>query len=556
MLGAIAGDIIGSPFEWNNTDDRFFELCHSTRGWYRGREVSYHPRFTDETVLTLAVAKWLTTDKERNSSSLVRIMREMGHAYPDCNYGPLFKRWLESENPHPFNSYGNGAAARVSPIGLVADNLYDAIKLARQSAEITHNHPEGIKGAEAMVQAVWMAKHGRSKEDIQFALEHDYGYDFSKREDEISPFLKGYVEEPIIVNGEDTGGVYLKDTGRINSSCQLTVPAAVLAFLKGDSFEDTVRRAVALGGDSDTIASMAGAIAEPFYGGVPEKIRGMCDSYLTPDLRNTMTEFENRDMRKNMHTGKVEKHLDDSFGAIRIKGQPVMYIVSPYRKELIAALQQKFGEGVHIVSPREAKKIIDDLCTQTKTGTYLEKPRPDIRTLYYQNGEFRTAATREGAYLPPKAEREDALRSFLGFHDYALQVKSELQKAVGYTGEGSIHFENAYYPVVYGQRVEVWRGDCFAGAVGVDNWTGLLKTEIGGDMGKEEHGVARTFSVFSDYGTIEEALARFCLDEGKGAESAQYAANIDIANNDVATSKDETLLAAIDNPSQTPKIGK
>ena len=130
---------------------------------------------------------------------------------------------------------------------------------------------------------------------------------------------------------------------------------------------------MALGGDSDTIASVAGAIAEPFYGGVPEKIRGMCDSYLTPDLRNTMADFENRDMRKNMHTGKVEKHLDGSFGAIRIKGQPVMYIVSPYRKELIAALQQKFGEGVHIVSPREAEKIIGDFvyCPQGVARVFI-----------------------------------------------------------------------------------------------------------------------------------------------------------------------------------------
>jgi ADP-ribosylglycohydrolase len=115
MLGAIAGDIIGSPYEWNNTDDRYFDLCHSTRGWYRGREVSYHPKFTDDTVMTLAVARWLMQDPSRSSSRLVEIMQEMGRQYADRGYGPMFRRWLESDDPRPSNSFGNGCAMRVSP---------------------------------------------------------------------------------------------------------------------------------------------------------------------------------------------------------------------------------------------------------------------------------------------------------------------------------------------------------------------------------------------------------------------------------------------------------
>ena len=561
MLGAVAGDIIGSPFEWNNTDDRYFDLCHSTRGWYRGREISCHPKFTDDTVLTLAVASWLMKDREHNTSSLIRTFREFAERFPDRGYGPQFLRWLGSDNPRPTNSYGNGAAMRVSPIGLTVEDLSEAIRIARQSAEITHSHPDGIKGAEAMVQAVWMAKHGRSKDDIRFAMEHDFGYDLSARDDELSPLLKGFVPEPIVVNGEETGGVFLRDTGRISTSASLTVTAALIAFMNGDSFEDVVRRAVALGGDSDTICSMAGAVAEPFYGGVPEKITGLCDVYITPDLKQLMNSFEHVHEHKDMRNGRIEKREDDSFGVIKVKGQPATYIVSAYRKELIEALKRKFGEDVRIINPSQAQKVIEGLKAQEKSGTYIENPRPDVKTLWYQNGEFRCGTTREGKDLPSRADREAAMRSFLVLHDYALEIKRQLQAAVGYTGEGSIHFENAYYPEVFSNRVEVWRGDCFAGAVCFDTSTGQLRVDIGGDSGPQEHGQARTFSVFYGYdGTSwKEAIARFCIDEGKGIESAQYETNIDIANRDVANSKDEALVNSLDSPAlkeQSARISK
>ena len=313
MLGAVAGDIIGSPYEWNNTNDRYFELCRGTRGWFRGHEVTYHPKFTDDTVMTLAVARWLMSDNDRNASRLIEIMQSMGRQYIDSGFAPMFKKWILSEDPRPNNSYGNGAAMRVSPVAMVAGSLPEAIALARMTAEISHIHPEGVKGAEAMAQAVWMARHGRSKDDIMFAMTHDFGYDLTMPEDEMMSLLAGCVKEPILVNGEETGEFYFRETGKIDSSCQNTIPAAVRAFLAGDSFEDTVRRAIAYGGDSDTIASMAGAIAAPFYGGVPEKISGMCNVYLNSELRSLMQSFENVCMeRRSAHPIKVEHKRDDN----------------------------------------------------------------------------------------------------------------------------------------------------------------------------------------------------------------------------------------------------
>lgn len=548
MLGAVAGDIIGSPYEWNNTQDRYFELCRGTRGWFRGREVTFHPKFTDDSVMTLAVARWLMADGERSSSRLIHIMQSMGREYIDCGFAPMFKRWLLSENPRPNNSYGNGAAMRVSPVAMVAGSLPEAITLARMTAEISHNHPEGIKGAEAMAQAVWMACHGRSKDDIRFAMTHDFGYDLDMPENEMVSLLAGCVKEPILVNGEETGEFYFRETGKIDSSCQNTVPAAVRAFLSGDGFEDTVRRAVAYGGDSDTIASMAGAIAAPFYGGVPEKISGMCDVYLTAELRSLMQSFENVSLeRRAPHPIKVEHRRDDSFKIIRT-GNEKIYVAPSYRADLIEALKARFGNDIRIIKPSQMPQLLLYMSLQDKDGTYLENPRPDVRTIYFQDGEFRTSATMTGDNLPPREVREESRRDFLEIHDYALQVKRYLQQECGYLGDGSIHFANAYFPEVFSDRVEIWKGDVFAGSVGIDPTTGLLKINQGGDFGPMEWFGERTESVFSSVSldSIKESIGRYCLDEGIGICDANRTSNIETANKDVAKSKDVSLTESLE----------
>ena len=547
MLGAVAGDIIGSPYEWNNTQDRYFELCRGTRGWFRGREVNYHPKFTDDTVMTLAVARWLMSDPDRNRSNLIRIMQSMGREYIDSGFAPMFKRWILSDNPRPNNSYGNGAAMRVSPVAMVAESLPEAINLARLTAEVSHSHPEGIKGAEAMAQAVWMARHGRSKDDIRFAMNNDFGYDLSMPENEMVSLLAGCVKEPIIVNGMETEEFYFRETGKIDSSCQNTVPAAVRAFLEGDSFEDTVRRAVAYGGDSDTIASMAGAIAAPFYGGVPEKISGMCNVYLNSELRSLMQSFEHVCMEhRSSHPIKVEHKRDDSFRIIR-HGDDKTYVAPSYRKDLIEALKERFGDDIKIIKPSEMNDTLSRLSAQTKDGTYLETLLPDVRTIYFQDGEFRTSATVKGEGLPPQPIREESRKDFLEIHDYAQDVKNRLQQACGYDGSGSIHFANAYFPRIYSERVEIWKGDVFAGSVGIDPSNGLLKINQGGDFGPMEWYEDRTESVFNSISmdSIKESIGRYCLDEGIGIFDKNRTSNVQTANKDVSLSNDSKLHEAV-----------
>lgn len=248
MLGALVGDIIGSVYEFHNTKSTDFELFRK------------NSRFTDDSVMTLAVAKWLLEDIEHTSFYLVNCMQELGLRYPSAGYGGRFVRWLYERNPQPYNSWGNGAGMRVSPVGLYAKTLDEALKLAEITASVSHNHPEGVKGAQAIAASVFLAKDGRSKAEIKEYVENTFGYDLNRTIEEIRPQYE------------------------FTESCQGSVPEAIIAFLEGNSFEEVIRLAISLGGDSDTIACMAGAIAACVYP-IPDEIAERCNLVLTEDLR-------------------------------------------------------------------------------------------------------------------------------------------------------------------------------------------------------------------------------------------------------------------------------
>jgi ADP-ribosylglycohydrolase len=243
VIGAIAGDIIGSVYEYHNIKTKEFPL--------------FHPRcaFTDDTVLTVAVA-----DAILSARPYLDTIREVGLRYPHADYGGSFMGWLHSKNPQPYNSWGNGSAMRVSPVGFAFDSEDQVLAQARLSAVITHNHPEGVKGAQATALAIYLARKGSSKEQIRARIAAQFGYDLTRTLDDIRPR-------------------YSYDV-----SCQGTVPPAILAFLESVSFEDALRNAISVGGDSDTLACITGGIAEAFYGGVPQEIREQVKALLTPDL--------------------------------------------------------------------------------------------------------------------------------------------------------------------------------------------------------------------------------------------------------------------------------
>ena len=233
IIGAIAGDVIGSAYEFNPTRDHDFEL--------------FTPKssFTDDTVLTMANALWLIDDEQHTHERLVEIMLDLCRRYPNRGYGGRFANWICDKDPQPYNSYGNGSAMRVSPVGYYAQSLEEALALAKVSAEVTHNHPEGIKGAQATAAAIFLARRGKSKQDIRDSFDE---------------------------------------------TCQRTVPEAITCFMEGKDYEDVVRLSVALAGDADTIAAIAGSISSA-VDEVPNGITQQVIALLSEEFCTTLLRF-------------------------------------------------------------------------------------------------------------------------------------------------------------------------------------------------------------------------------------------------------------------------
>lgn len=263
MYGAILGDIIGSPYEFNKGGKtKKFELF------------SPGCSFTDDSVMTVAVADAILTakaggcmtDEAQMKELFIDFMQEWGHRYPGAGYGGRFFHWLKWREREAYNSFGNGSGMRVSPAGWAAEDLEQTRILARWSAEVTHNHPEGIKGAESIASAIFLARTGHSKKEIRDYVAREFGYNLDRTCNEIRP------------------------TYHFDVTCQGSVPESIIAFLEGDDFEDVIRTAVSLGGDTDTMGAMAGSIAEAFYG-VPAELKAECEQRLPEDMRTVLREF-------------------------------------------------------------------------------------------------------------------------------------------------------------------------------------------------------------------------------------------------------------------------
>ena len=260
MYGAVIGDIIGSRFEFDRgnkskkfklfTDDCFF---------------------TDDTVMSVAVAEALMdagrdAGEEEIKAHLIKSMKKWGQKYPDAGYGLRFINWVLSEDPEPYGSYGNGSGMRVSSVGWLYDTIERTREVARWTAEVTHNHPEGIKGAESTAAAIFLARNGASKDEIQDYIEDEFGYDLSRTLDEIRPTYH-HVED-----------------------CMHTMPEAFECFLESESYEDCIRNVMYIGGDADTIAAIAGPIAEAFCG-IPASIATKAEKYLSDDIVEVLDRF-------------------------------------------------------------------------------------------------------------------------------------------------------------------------------------------------------------------------------------------------------------------------
>ena len=383
MYGAIIGDIVGSKYEFNNIKTKSFPLF------------SDGCDYTDDTIMTMAVAKALVigfgVKNHQGETSfqddLIKTMQELGRRYPHPKgaYGGSFSKWLQQQNPQPYGSYGNGSAMRVSPCGLMSVTVNEAKALARASASVTHNHPEGIKGAEAVAVAVFLAKSGYSQKEIRQVISRDY-YDLS-----------------FTLNS-------IRDDYSFDSSCQGSVPQAIVAFLESNSFEGAIRNAISIGGDCDTTAAIAGSIAWPYYAVQSGKelvydyfdesmleIKKKALSYLPPEFIGIINRF----YRMFRHRAESYKALIDA-GKDITPGNVGMYITPEEEKKFLIDWQSPW------TSPsEEIAKLVSEINeietplrqtiykTLGKTEEEIEKREAEIRRIksLYPNREIPFAKT-------------------------------------------------------------------------------------------------------------------------------------------------------------------
>mgnify|MGYP000224073711 CR=1 FL=1 len=253
MIGSIAGDVIGSIFEHNPTKSRDFSL------------LTTESTYTDDTVLTVAIAEAILTRQPYEKT-----MKHFGRQFPYAGYGMSFFQWLQAEESEPYFSWGNGSAMRVSPVGFAFDNMDRVLAEAKKSATVTHNHPEGIKGAQATALSIYLARTGSSKERIRNVIQNRFGYNLSRTLDAIRPSYS------------------------FDVSCQGSVPESIIAFLESESVEDAIRNAISLGGDSDTMACIAGGIAQAFYGKLPEDLERQVRMRLPDMFLDVIDRFSER----------------------------------------------------------------------------------------------------------------------------------------------------------------------------------------------------------------------------------------------------------------------
>ncbi len=319
MYGAILGDMIGAPFEYDRGNkSKKFPLF------------SEESQFTDDSVMTIAVCDALLSWDGNNESALkyalVQSMQRWGQKYPDEGYGVRFSGWLRSGDPKPYGSYGNGSAMRVSSVGWLYDSLEKTREVAGITASVTHDHPEGIKGAESTAAAIFLARNGSSKDEIRKYITDEFGYDLTRTCDEIRP-----------------GNHHVE-------SCQETVPEAITAFLEGTDFEDVIRLAVSLGGDCDTLTCIAGSIAEAFYG-VPDDMKVTCRNRLTEDMLEVIDRFEQEaDSMPIFHDPYLDGNevITDAIAAFSEDRSEDHYM------DVLDAIIQRIEEGGHLIFPVES----------------------------------------------------------------------------------------------------------------------------------------------------------------------------------------------------------
>lgn len=567
--GLVYGDIIGAPFSKSGTANRYFDLGQSRNVYYRGRVRTFHPQSGEPSFASSAVMRWMTSEKDELSEDNLRTsLRKLHDQHPRADWSEVTTASLSSPDEGRSATPDWAPLTRVSPLALLdKDDLGTVLLATERCVNATCRNKESMESAKAIVEAQWLSLKGEDRQSIRKVMEEKYGFDFNRPEEDLTAQLQGKVLEPIEMLGVQTGAFrYVDPENPSEPSARIVAEAALRSALLSDGWEDAVRRSVALQGPSSAIGSITGAIAECLYGHVTPTVEGRLVNIVPLDLKDQMDRLQEKGRRplrvtERERNGILNDRVDVIFMGIGPSSRTA-YVVPEGRNDIQTALDIKFGGDRNlytVLKPDEVQRYISDNTPSKVDGTHVISPTPEQGCLYLQKGRLVSESEYVAPGFPSLQERRRNREAFRSLLTYTMQVQSELNNASGYSGDGQVHYENAYHPVITRNRIEFRRGDSFEGAVFL-NGQGLLAVEFG-DMHeispdadvseyKNAEWCRRTILSRADavnplgrVQQIKESIGRFILDEGAGLDYEPDVLNMDVAGDDISASTDPEIAA-------------
>ena len=482
FLGAVYGDLVGSPFMIENTYNRYFDLGTGRRAYSGGRVRSFFPEATEVSHGAAAVVAWLTTYRDHpTAESLQKCLKAQYDAHPRGGWTEPTRLFLTGGMRSPSDTPDWSAITRVTPIAsFLRDDLFGALDLAEACVRATCTNEDTIMVAKAITHAAFMALHGSIQAEIFTTMEMQYGVFLSRSEDDIRARLRGEVEVPFTMLGRDIPGAsrYIVPESPTPVSAREVAEAALKAVTRSDSWEDAVRRAVSYGGPSNAVAGIAGAVAEALYGEVTPSVVGKLFTYVPMDIAHQMEGLQKGPSVSLKRGDSLFASMErDAVTIISTGPGSTTYVVPEDRKDIRSLITRSFPSP-SIITPSEKEAFIWSF-RETRQGTYPFGPCPEVRLLYVQDGERLVSPSSYIAPgMPPLQERKRHLREFLSLRSFCIDCQKELNREAGNPDAGQIHYGNAYHLWIGSRRIDFFMGDFLAGRIRLDD-RGLLKIDLG-----------------------------------------------------------------------------
>lgn len=577
LQGAIYGDIVGSPFMVENTNDRYFEIGASQTVIRKGHTLKFHSNCTEMSYGVCAVSRWLRLDEEKQSAEELRRILEADYSrHPRVRWTETTLASLSSEARSDSGTSDWAAVVRVLPVALsYPDDLVRAVQLSEAAVRATCSNEEAVSMGRAVLQAVYDSISGENTAHMRTRMEMEYGFNFSRPLDDVRAELKGAVRRPLIIMGQEVEGAYTYTDAipGAQPSARVVTEAALRAVIDSDSWEDAVRRAVALGGPSNAVGAIAGGVAAAIYGEVTPKIAGRLYNILPSDIARHIEEQNTLRERSRHHsTSPYESMRKDALEAIII-GNDIIFVVPSERQDIrdaiisernrlgkpgtngctLEELEPYIGNGnslrgytledigqvldswnePRMVTPEGATLLMKEYDSQY-SGLQAYGPRPEVINLYMQDGFIVSPSVYSAPGMPSHQDRKKNFEEFSKLRDYCIQVQQEMNRAAGNADAGQIHYDTSFHLWIGEARIDIMFGDIRAASILLDS-RGILKIDtgeariVGPDARFENHreqawasrdvfGIQEVLAPLSHIEEIKSSISYTILDEGKSIE--------------------------------------